>query len=603
MPVRRNTCGLDLINATLLPRRRARLRPLIFLMLLSFAGREITFAFQQSRPQQPEDDSRARAIEAAEYVASFSRSVPSAEGRITILAALGQTFWAIDRSRAIEFFNAVVAIPKQVSPAPASRFSAWDPKARAEWSLLSDRVQTELMRRLLGLDPQLYEKLIRPIRESKELESSSGPEGTAFLDWNQIYALLETDPSLAATLAERRLSLGTLTRYIEFLVELRAFDSDRANGLFREALSFVLARRPSDLNPLVTLSSYLALNPLDITAPIDTPTVQLYLQALFGVLTYVPANHSANGIEAETTGPLMRHLTIVQSLPIFEQYLPEAIPRLEQMLRAFAGTGSGDEQTKLDHLNTTRPLADSVSSLLAQVQSIEAGGNRDASYSQAAIQSAARGEFERARQIARQIDSEQLRQKILDDLVLLAARSSVQAGEFEQARTYAQQIREVFDRSELLDQLARRLIELKKSDLALSVLSDALTLIKQQEPSTKQVRMLARLIRTLFETKPAQAYETVQSLVVALNRLEGKSTAHRNPTPVRGREQDRRAPTLIIERLFEQLGSADFNQSLYFATQIENTEVRALTELASCRAVLGRTRRAITSKPFTESLR
>lgn len=532
--------------------------------------------FPQEKPSPPGNevkDPRAvdpaeRAAEILDYVATLVPNLPP-EAQVSVYWALADTVWPRNSTKARDLFrSAFMALAKiDVSAKPKDRQEAHLQQQLTSWKR---QTRQQLLSRVAQLDAELAKELARQSGEKDEPSSREEDIGFSF---QRAYELLSTDPAQAAALAQHTLAVEVNPWIIEFLFALRQRAPELADRLFETALSAILSRsHPPDVMQLHLLGPY-ALSLLSGTNPLlgrrFLELMAVALQAQFD---------PAVPFKRRLTLDEQRHLLRLY-LPSMERYMPEWAALLQALLNQSAGMQAAQQPSQSPsgqggvNNNTGSNATGEPSISHHEVKG--AGGLLDP---EATAQEAAKSEA-----AILKIKDEKLRQALLDARREIAARQALGDGKFDEAYRITQQIENPLKQISLLVEMGLALAGQGDKGRAIAFFDRAVQLIAGLDNRREGVFHGLMLARAAPDVDRDKAWQYAQQAVTRLNRFHSSQSADVDRMTALMNRQWFHVP---IESLFLSLGRADFDQAIYLAMQLHNTEHRLLAEIAACRAVL-----------------
>jgi hypothetical protein len=523
-----------------------------------------TNASKETRSADPAE----RAAEILNYAATLIPTL-SPESQISIYSALADTLWPRDPTKARDMFrSAFAALAKiDVSAKPKDRQEAHLQQQLKSWK---QQTRQQLLSRIAPLDADLAKELARQSGGEDELLSDEENIGFSF---QRAYELLNTDPEQAAALVQQTLATEVNPWIIEFLFVLRQRSPELADRLFETALSAILSRsNPPDATQLHVLGPY-ALQSLNRA---NSSSGRRFLELMAYALQ----------AQSDPTIPFKRRLSPDEQrhllqlyLPPVERYAPELAPMIQALLNQLASnqreqqpprppSGQGGLNNNSGSNATSEPQISrqdvkGVSDLLNAE-----GSEGDSAKSEAAIL---------------KIKDEKIRQTLLDARRESAARQALADDKIDGAYRLVQQIKDPLKQIGLLMEIGIALAGQGDKDRAAAFFDRASQLISALSDQREGAFQSFMLTRAALDMDQDRAMQYAQRSVTMLNRLHNSQSADVDRMTALNNRQWFRGP---IESLFRLLGRADFDQAIYLAMQLQDTEQRVLAEIAACRPVL-----------------
>ncbi|MBI3950116.1 MAG: hypothetical protein HY314_06645 [Acidobacteria bacterium] len=523
-----------------------------------------------------------RALDVIAYVATLVPSLLRLESQVSAYAALADTLWRYDQGRAREYFrSAFGALAKvDVTTKPKDRQTARVQEQLKQWKR---ETRTQLLNRIAQLDADLAKELASKVGEK---EGKNAPADETALNSESIgllfqraYELLNTDPEQAAALAQQTLAAGVSPWLIEFLSALRERAPALADRLFESALNVILAQsNPPDISVLHLLGAYVLESPGGANASLTQRFLSLVAVAL-------QAQSDPGAPFSRRLSPGEQRYIVQLYLPLFERYAPELVPAMQAML---------------DHLNANLPPKQSepsqpgpTSSPNQQGGGLTPGAGQEPQVSRGDVGKTGdlmspegdEGKASATEGIIMKLPDEKVRQALLDTRRYNSAQSALEQDKIDEAYRLTQQIKDPLKQIDLFVELGRKLADRGEPERAVAFLDKALPLVSALSNLREGALQALMLTRSALAVNRDRALHYAQSAVTILNRLQSSASADTDPMRELARRQGLRGQ---LEAIFVPLGRVDFEQAIYLAMQLQDTEQRVLAEIAACRSVLER---------------
>jgi hypothetical protein len=565
---------------------------LLALIFVGTVARHFTGRFGKSRSvslpvSAQKGDEKDRILDALDFLAGLADKISVLEVRVEVYAEMGELLWAVDRERARQYFRLARAAVDEEQPTVEEKLKFWrSGAAEQELEARRQKMRAKLLEVVAGVDPDLAEEIVqaaskpraRPSEKPHAAAAGRGDDkGTSAagsqtpaedadavrpatdLRLVQADEMLPANPRRAAALAQEAINRQVTLEAVNFLLALRRYDREAADGLFSSTVQRLALQHPTDLLGLALLGLYL--NAQDTTGSPSPELARQYVSALSAGLSRAVAQGA-------------------QLSPAERQKIGAAYSLASGFVSSMARYGSDVVQV--------------LQSTLAQIgpQLVPAGANPPASSGvptstpppspgvervTAVERALAKKDFARARELIEQIPDANLRDLKLAELHQAAARAALEAGDIEQARKEALAVAGKYERVRLLNEIARELIERKELAQASAITNEAYSYIQGQSPSVDKTLALLALAQTMLEVDPPQTFPLVTALVQTLNRVWAGFASDYQAYRALQETQEQ------AKNLFTALGRVDFDQALSLAHQLDNLNLRVPMGLAVCK--------------------
>jgi hypothetical protein len=554
----------------------------LLLTLIIFAACVVSTTGQPQSAEQTKESPNAveeQAYLALEDVVASTQALklPQNRSRLQIIAA--DLFWKRDQTRARSLFADaaanVVELEKQTRGSPDQVF---DPPSAAQ-------LRQELVLTAARHDPalayQLFEKT-RPPKSERQV-----PQDETYLEQLLLTQTTATDPELALRKAEAMLDRGDFSVTIVSVLEKLQEQSKPGAARLTEK---ILGR----LQPDTLLNSYGAMSlALGILRSEPRSSDPAYRQLLE---TVVVAALKATPNQQDNARGLLLNLRPL--LPQIEQHSPVSAQAVRQKI------GELDDPNKIrpgmDQLTYLTPQGTSNNLLTAAASA--PSEMRDRLYQQAALKALDEGSVERARQIANDHLSTNMRKAVLQRI---AAEQQLRNDKSMQLEELRQKLEVVSDQDRV--SLLLQLVEATKTDnpkQSRQFLDESLGLVTRPATSYKQFEDQLQVAHVLGAIEPQRSLDLLESGINKLNELLSAAASLSGfevqifkpaemPLPGNSKLGE------VVIRYGQELAilaESDFGRASGAAEQFQYPESRLFARLSIVQAVLGRTHPQITQK-------
>ena len=570
----------------------------LFSILLALS---LTWGDSLQRPTERESD-RDRAIAELLALVETTRRFPSPELRARVLAKLADALWAVDESLARRRFEEARALTTRLEGAPNSTT-----RERRY------RLRQDLIRRVARHDPEFANRLLARLQEEQDILDPLRPvsERTRHL-LTVARDMLHENPEQAARMVRETLGEGITDDTLFFLSELRRRNPQQADRLFEQAVQHAIRRVPPNLNELLLLGSYLFTERMQISfsqiagrpAVNVTPglfihevgsrtLIRRYLDAAFHALTqlvFTPVQR-LTPYEIGLTAAAIRQL-----LPLYERHAPEHVPLL-----------TGWWHQLIPHLpEPLRPRGEAsptesahLTAAVERARKETHPEKRDVLYLRIVYALYTQGNYEAAREVARELTDSKAKAQVMSLLETAIWRGRIAQGiEPSDVRSWRL---DLVQESLLIVEWAKALLQERRVDEAKLLLEGhiARVLADDTEHPLRWVA-LTGLLDTLRRIDAQEALSLLANLARALD------SPSRSPDPAAPRVEDapthvlyligigkHRLPFLLalgeefdLERVIKEFARHDFEATLAWIHHLRTEDVRASLLIAACQAVL-----------------
>lgn len=494
-------------------------------------------------------------------------------------------------------------------------------------------IRTEVLRLAARRDRALGEEFLAQLEEAGKKESaaaSSEPAAAAAparRDAQSAPPAVEKRLRLAVQLlqdgdAQRAIQiadpgLGSVSvPVVDFLTRLRPHDAAAADQRYGALLARAQGDPASDANTVSLLSSYVFTPLLYITfEPGGGTNSSRYGEELKPPADLAPALRAAFFSTASsillrpivpaeqdqtTAGRAGTYMTIGRLLPLFEQQAPSAVPALRTKLAALTpdtpeGARQPGNRAYTAGLVPEDPNRDRTQETLARLDRAKDSGERDAIYSDAALDAARRNDHQRAAELVEKIEDLDVRRQLRSFLDYQALEDAVghKKGAQEILRlaraSDLSPLQRVWGLSE-----AARLLAKDEPGRAAEVLEEATVEARKLELGTAgRVRALTAVVTQLHAVDRQRAWDMLAEIVKASNAAEGftgedATLESELRTKFGVMRRSSTAESFDLAGLFAALARENLDRAAELARSFKAEHPRTAATLAVARAVLDR---------------
>jgi tetratricopeptide (TPR) repeat protein len=578
---------------------------------------------QKKALSQRDYDEQQNALQTLLYLRNNAFEIDSPPDRVRVLLEIADALWLIDKNESRDVFRQSFAHAAEFNDSAAETRSSTSPKE------LQQLVITRVARR----DPALAKRLLltslpqdtQPSDGFAELYG--GNAGRSEMLVKAAAETLATDTNQAVQMARLAVADGLSQQMRLFLLSLRARDRIAADAFFELALQTASSRRPKQLTEALFLWDYAFQPPTIYLGPVgwfrEAPeypvALNLKKRALGFAIDAVAENaaqfYFAAAPEAEKRLILERYALLqsvtTQILPDVERLMPSAtenllaqLSRLNQELREQGQKLPGPPEP----LPKSSEVQGSVDKLLERAAKAANVATRDGLYAKAALRLYLHGEYERAIDVAHNIEDSSLRLELTEPIRFDWAGDLINRGELDAANNVAQTVETLDLRVTILARLAAACLE-KKTPQGIAVLNEAEAAANKADPSAylgSAMLAIARVYLKLNDRNQAKA--STSTAIRFINAAEEGSgwdflTSVNDRSP-RLSVQDTQwtsredggldSLTVVYPRItglldvLLEISDSNLNEGLLLARQLKRRGLNYATQAALCRRTIER---------------
>lgn len=486
-------------------------------------------------------------------------------------------------------------------------------------TLLADRQETTIVddfrrskeralwfsaiRKIAALEPDLARDLLlqglTPERQGEPVFEEWTEEARALI--SAASNRIETDPGLAARLAEQTLPLG-LADWPSFLIRLAKRDSEEAERL---AIRVMTTLSGSSASPL-----YLRNFALYTLAPGRSPNLRQQFFRSMQVRIRRVLRPDVTRLELEDAISAARNVSYLA-----QRYSPDWQAAFDEMGLALArvfkerdyALAPGPRTINVD-VSTVGPATPSgtweVSDALRETEKISNPAARDNEYSKLAIEAARRGDTILAEQIMARISGETLQSDTSVAVYQPLAQKAIEDSSWPEAQGLASRIKDPLGRALAFDRIGAAMSAGRaEKRIRIENYGTALASLYRENPTERVAKASLFIARRLYELDSEQGVGAMRHCVSVLNRL-----AYRDPAleeseigKLVGMYVPRTEPALNPEELlnladllssaFRQVAVRDAEAALSIALGLAHRGMYSFAQLAVAGALLEEAKR------------
>lgn len=575
---------------------------------------------------QRDYDEQQNALQTLLYLRNSAFEIDNPPDRMRVLLEIADALWLLDKDQAREVFRQSFARATEFDDSAAETRSSTSPKQ------LQQLVITRIARR----DPALAKRLLLTAPPPDTRQSDGFAElyganaGRSEMLVEAAAETLPTDTNQAVQMARLAVADGLSQQMRLFLLSLRARDRVAADAFFELALQTAFTRRPKQLTEALFLWDYAFQPPTIYLGPLgwfredpEYPVALNLKKRALGFAVDAVAENAAqfylpSSPEAEKRLTLERYILLqsvaAQILPDVERLMPSTtdnllaqLSRLNQELREHGEKLPGPPEP----LPKSSEVQGSVDKLLDRAAKAADVATRDGLYAKAALRLYLHGEYERAIDVARNIEDSSLQLELTEPIRFDWAGDLINRGELEAANNIAQSVETLELRVTILARLAAACLE-KKMPQAIAVLNEAEAAANKADPSAylgSAMLAIARVYLNLNDRNQAKA--STSTAIRLINAADEGSSwdflASVNDRSARLSVQDTQWTSredggldslrVVYPRItglldvLSDISDSNLNEGLLLARQLKRRGLNYATQAALCRRTIERVQR------------
>ncbi|HEX7175386.1 MAG TPA: hypothetical protein VF240_09020 [Pyrinomonadaceae bacterium] len=581
---------------------------------------------------------RATAIQIVNALADEARNFGDPSLRARAQGRAADVLWETDGERARLLFRRAWEAAVAADEDNLRRDEEEKRRQMAERGHASYRprpsIRTEVLRLAAKRDRALGEEFLKMLEEAGRKEAGALVEGTTPPPTPEqrpdaqstppavekrlrlaVQLLQDGDVERATQIAEPGLGVVSVLA-IDFLSRLRPHDAAAADARFSSLLQRAQSDPAADANTVSLLSSYVFTPALFVTFTPDAGSnSSRYGEALPTPADLAPALRASffNTASAILLRPILpaeqdqtsagragTYMVITRLLPLFEQQAPAAVPALRTKLAAL--TPDTPERSRQPGNNALTsglvpedPNRDRTQETLGRLDRAKDSGERDAIYSDAALDAARRNDHQRAAEFVEKIEDLDARRQLRSYLDYEALDAAVRD------KKGAQEVLRLARASDLAPMHrvwglteAARLLAKDEPGRAAEVLEEATAEARKLDHGTTgRVRALTAVVTQLHAVDRQRAWDMLAEIVKASNAAEGFTGEDATleaelRTKFGTTRRTSTAESFDLAGLFASLAKENLDRAVELARSFKSEHPRTAATLAVARAVLDR---------------
>ena len=576
---------------------------------------------------QRDYDEQQNAFQTLLYLRNTAFEIDSPPDRVRVLLEIADALWLIDKEEAREVFRQ--------SFARAAEFN--DSAAETRPSTSSKELQQLVITRVAKRDPALAKNLLLTASPQDTQKSDGFAElygnsaGRSEMLVKAAAETLSTDTKQAVQMARLAVPDGLSQQMRLFLLSLRTKDRVLSDALVEPLLQAAANRRPKQLVEALFLWDYAFQRPTIYLgsvawfreAPVEYPVALDLKKRVLGFAVDAVLENAAEfylPAAPQTDRPLiLERYTLLQSvatqiLPDVQRLLPSAtenllaqLSRLNQELREQGRELPGPPEP----LPKSSDVQGNVDKLIERAAKVSNGAARDGLYAKAGLRLYLQGDYERAIDVARNIEDSSLRLKLTEPIRFDWAGDLISRGQLDAANNIAQSVETLELRVVVLARLATACFE-NKTTHGLAILNEAEATANKANPSAylaAAVLGIGQVYLNINDRNQAKASTSTAIRLINANEASaswdflGSSDGKSERLSVQDTKWTSRRDggisslSVVYPRIaglidvLSGISEASLSEGLMLARQLKRKDLNYATQAALCRRTLERVQR------------
>jgi hypothetical protein len=500
---------------------------------------------------------RAKAINLVNSVTSDAPKWENKETAIRVLAEAADLLWDEDEISSRSWLQKAWDLTSKVEE------KRNDETMRQFWrGSYRSKLKSIALEVAARRDSKLADKFLRQLQnETESGDSERGAFDDRTTQSEQLLrialGLIESNPALAASLAERSLADGVSFNFQTVLVLLKQRDINLANRLFDAAVARVSANPNTQLSELQILQSFLFSPGLVSANGANGQTILAFVAGQNpNAAPMVDAVRARNFLTAahrilfaqqlpvdETSAVKFSQDFVLLSntlAPHFRSYAPDLSVAVAAKTAQFAAklpknrslTATDEKQDEsAKTLSPEKLYQKRIDELEAKAETENDPIAKKLAFAEAALNTNAE-DFERGRFLAGKIEEEQLREEVLAFIFYRAALTYLEKGEIDKAIELSKKTPQSLNRAVALISIAHQLTTQKakvneekwqaemRRQQAIDLLFEAEKSFKRDEISADTARVLLGRVAVLALLDKSQAQNAFSEAIATINKVE-----------------------------------------------------------------------------------
>ncbi|MFL6275761.1 MAG: hypothetical protein ACJ74G_11300 [Blastocatellia bacterium] len=548
----------------------------------------------ESRPTASERKWAQQARSLLDGVLVSAYRVEPIEWRCLVEVEAATLLWQDDKERATSIFkSAIAAMREQLKKEGTAKATGDESESRAQ------RFWFFIVRRIAALKPDLLRELVvsadgagDPLKAGIKEEWT--PEARALI--SLAYDRMESDPKLAAQLAEKSMPLGYVD-WTGFLEDMSKRDEGEAERL---AMLLLQRLRDSSASPLVM--RYLG---RFILAPERSAALQN--EFFRSISVRIRRDLRPDAPLQVLTDDLRTAREMDQIVALrFPQWAPEygdLASALEMIFMAQSRPIPGPPQKRMIDMSSVLPSeageTQSLADELPRVATIKDDRQRDKAYQRLATQAAAKENIPLAEDILSKINDAAIRREATLTAYSPLVRKAISQSNWPEAQRLAARILDPLGRTLVFDHIAQAMLRAHQGKAQVKdVYLTALARLDREEAGEQAARAFLFISRPLYPLEAERSTLAIQSAIAILNQLFLKTgTIEESPLTSAAsgwvslpnysvNSTELLDLTDLLQAVFREMARRDSDAALSMAYRLSDWGLYSLARLAISRELL-----------------
>ena len=529
--------------------------------------------------RQPEQHNEA-ATKLLETISEGVSALRSPSNRISLSAAVADLLLPRDEQRARSILEALTKDFLELS-------AEIDLSDHHGYNALSRLHQQRhlIVERIARHDPELALSFVRNTQRDFAADRRFTNENERNLELHLATLIVSRDPGMALRLAREHLRKGVFSNHVSLLTQIKEKDPTATQGFFRDLVDRFAGEDLAE-NAEAFNAGW------NLLTSFQPP--QAHEQTYRRLLNLTSSRILAINPDDTSRLQLAQNLyhQVRWALPNIERIDSNRGSALRDWSRAVERTL--DPNTRMYNEVAELSVKGSIEDLLALPSRYPPEVHTHI-YQQAAWKALQNHEFERARQIAKDLIADPFqRQQLLNQIEQQMLWNAANQGDIGNARAAWGRTKSLDQRVQLMLQFAGNLLSKGEKKDALTILNEIQSLLEAAPHSSQRFNLRLQLVRTFLVVDAEQSVAVLQPMVSEINQLIAAAVVLegfglQNVESGEWLAQGHSELNNIINGLHQVLGQlavSDFNRAATLTDQFERPEVRLMAQIAAVQGVL-----------------
>lgn len=481
--------------------------PMFLLFITVISAQNVGQANNTKQAEEAKAEIEKRATALLERITEQSQSLKLTENRIYVKTTTAEILWTRDEKRARQLYSEAAS---EISSAMNESSDEEPYSNRIQWLI---QLRTSFIEQLAHKDPEFALNLLRntrpPARQLSNYNSGWDPESQ--LESRIASLIAARDPKRALEMAREILKKGFQYELISVLQNLHTKDKESYNTLLKE----IIAKLKSENLATNQSAANLAINLLSI---LKSHKEEEACKELVMALVSAVTKASSRTMNQNDVYAVRNLLTNLRSyMEDIEKYAPSQMPALKKKFAEAEETSEPymKEMNTLNELTQKGTIED-----LLEAASKASKEYRNQFYSHAMWKALNQGDYALATQIAESADIDPWQKKqLLAQISNQQIYKFINDGKINEARQMMTSIKNVQEAVQVYINLVNNVAAKGDKETALSLLSEASSLINEQPKNYAEMNAKMQIARAYIQLNPDRSFELIASSLPQLNEL------------------------------------------------------------------------------------